>query len=188
MSPRPTGTDPLSRRNARVAVVCGVVFSVMVGAAFAAVPLYKVFCQATGFNGTVRRAEHASATVSNRTVDVSFDTNVRGLDWKFVSDQTSQTVRLGDSKLAFFEVTNNADTPLTGRAVYNVSPESAGAYFSKLECFCFTNQTVQPHQTVRFPVVYYVDPRFGTNDDTRDIAQITLSYTFYPAKPLANSP
>jgi cytochrome c oxidase assembly protein subunit 11 len=105
-----------------------------------------------------------------------------------VADQTAQTVRLGDSKLAFFNVTNNSDQPETGRAVYNVSPATAGAYFSKLQCFCFTNQTVQPHQTVRFPVVYYVDPRFGTNDDTRDIAQITLSYTFYPAKPLANSP
>jgi cytochrome c oxidase assembly protein subunit 11 len=188
MSPRPTASDPLKRRNAHVALICGVVFSVMVGAAFAAVPLYKVFCQATGFNGTVRRAENASATVSDRTVDVGFDTNVRGLDWKFEADQTKQTVRLGDSKLAFFDVTNNSDTAVTGRAVYNVSPGSAGAYFSKLECFCFTNQTLQPHQTAHFPVVYYVDPRFGTNDDTRGIGQITLSYTFYPAKPLANSP
>ncbi|HTX49008.1 MAG TPA: cytochrome c oxidase assembly protein [Caulobacteraceae bacterium] len=192
MSPRPTASDPLRRRNAQIALICGVVFCGMVGAAFAAVPLYKVFCQATGFNGTVRRAEHASATVSDRTVNVGFDTNVRGLDWRFVADQGVQLVRLGDSKLAFFEVTNNADTPLTGRAVYNVSPESVGPYFSKLQCFCFSNQTVQPHQTVRFPVVYYVDPRFGTDDDTRGIGQITLSYTFYPAPkargPLANSP
>jgi cytochrome c oxidase assembly protein subunit 11 len=192
MSPRPTASSPLKRRNAHVALICGVVFSVMVGAAFAAVPLYKVFCQATGFNGTVRRAEHASATVSNRTVNVGFDTNVRGLDWKFVADQSVQSVRLGESKLAFFEVTNNADAPLTGRAVYNVSPESVGPYFAKLQCFCFSNQTIQPHQTMRFPVVYYVDPRFGTDDDTRGIGQITLSYTFYPAPkargPLANSP
>lgn len=188
MSRRPTGSDPLRRRNAQVALICGVVFCGMVGAAFAAVPLYRVFCQATGFNGTVRRAQQASATVSERTVNVGFDTNVRGLDWRFTSDQATQTVKLGDSKLAFFEVTNNGDTPATGRAVYNISPGSAGGYFSKLECFCFTNQTVQPHQTVRFPVVYYVDPRFGTNDDTQGIAQITLSYTFYPAKPLANSP
>jgi len=187
MSQRPTASDPVKRRNARLALVCGLVFSCMVGAAFAAVPLYKIFCQATGFNGTVRRITHVSGAVSSRTVDVGFDTNVRGLDWKFRADQTDQTVHLGDSKLAFFDVTNNADTPLTGRAVYNVTPESAGAYFSKLECFCFSNQTVQPHQTVRFPVVYYIDPRFGTDDDTRGIAQITLSYTFYPAKPLANA-
>jgi cytochrome c oxidase assembly protein subunit 11 len=84
-------------------------------------------------------------------------------------------------------VTNTSDRPLTGRAVYNVSPDSAGGYFSKLECFCFTNQTLQPHQTAVFPVVYYVDPRFGTDDDTREIKVITLSYTFFPAKPLANA-
>ena len=155
--------------------------------AFAAVPLYHAFCQATGFNGTARRAQQASATVSDRTVVVAFDTNVRGLDWRFSPRVRSQTTRLGDSKLAFFEVTNTSDQPLTGRAAYNVTPESAGPYFSKLECFCFKNETVQPHQTVEFPVVYFVDPRFGTNDDTRDIRQITLSYTFFPARPLANA-
>jgi cytochrome c oxidase assembly protein subunit 11 len=193
MSLRPTSSERpdaagLAARNARLALVCTLVFSCMVGAAFAAVPLYRAFCQATGFNGTVRRATHISGAASSRTISVGFDTNVRGLAWRFVADQGMQTTQLGSSKLAFFEVTNNADTPLTGRAVYNVSPESAGAYFSKLECFCFTNQTVQPHQTVRFPVVYYVDPRFGTDDDTKGVSQITLSYTFYPAKPLANAP
>lgn len=187
MSQLHTGTERLSRRNRRIAVICGGIFVAMVGVAFAAVPLYHAFCQATGFAGTVRRVSYAPTQVSNRTVLVGFDTNVRGLDWSFTPKEPSQTVRLGDSKLAFFVVTNNSDQPLTGRAAYNVTPESAGPYFSKLECFCFQNETVQPHQTVAFPVVYFVDPRFGTNDDTRDIREITLSYTFYPVKALANA-
>jgi len=187
MSQSRTDSERLKRRNGRVAIACGVIFAGMVGVAFAAVPLYHAFCQATGFAGAVRRAAAAPTQVSDRTVVVGFDTNVRDLDWSFAPKVRSQTVRLGDSKLAFFVVTNNSDAPLTGRAAYNVTPESAGPYFSKLECFCFKNETVQPHQTVAFPVVYFVDPRFGTNDDTRDIRQITLSYTFYPVKALANA-
>jgi cytochrome c oxidase assembly protein subunit 11 len=182
----PTASDPrLAARNARLALVCLAIFAAMVGVAFAAVPLYRVFCQATGFNGTVRRAATAPTTIAAGQVTVAFDTNVRGLAWQFTPNVPSQQVRPGATNLAYFKVTNTSDQPLTGRAVYNVTPESAGAYFSKLECFCFKNQTLQPHQTAEFPVVYYVDPRFGQNDDTRGIQQITLSYTFYPAKPLA---
>jgi cytochrome c oxidase assembly protein subunit 11 len=186
MSFPPTASDArVRRRNASVALVCGAVFCAMVGSAFAFVPLYRAFCQATGFNGTVRRATAAPGEISGRTVVVAFDTNVRGLAWSFEPNVPSQVARLGDSKLAFFKVTNTSDQPLTGRAVYNVTPESAGAFFSKLECFCFKNQTLAPHQTAEFPVVYFVDPRFGTDDDTKGIKQITLSYTFYPARPLA---
>ena len=189
----PLRADPaadrcLAARNSRVALVCGVVFAAMVGAAFAAVPLYRVFCQATGYNGTVRRATAPPTALGVGAVTVAFDTNVHGLAWKFESNVPSQQVRPGATNLAFFKVTNTSDQPLTGRAVYNVTPESAGAYFSKLECFCFKNQTLQPHQTAEFPVVYYVDPRFGQNDDTRGIDRITLSYTFYPAQPLAAKP
>lgn len=185
---RPTDTDPRqAARNARLALICGAIFAGMVGMAFAAVPFYQAFCQATGFAGTVRRAYQPPATISDRTVLVAFDTNVRGLAWSFTPDTPSQVARLGDSKLAFFKVTNTSDRPLTGRAVYNVTPGSAGFFFSKLECFCFKNQTLAPHQTAEFPVVYYVDPRFGLDDDTRGIKQITLSYTFYPARPLANA-
>jgi len=185
----PTASDPhLASRNARLALVCLTIFALMVGVAFAAVPLYRVFCQATGFNGTVRRAATAPTTVAAGTVVVAFDTNVRGLAWQFTPNVPSQQVRPGATNLAFFKVTNTSDQPLTGRAVYNVTPESAGAYFSKLECFCFKNQTLAPHQTAEFPVVYFVDPRFGQNDDTRGIEQITLSYTFYPAQPLAAKP
>ncbi len=185
----PTASDPqLAARNTRLALLCLAIFVAMVGVAFAAVPLYRVFCQATGFNGTVRRAETAPTAVGAGAVTVAFDTNVRGLAWQFTPNVASQTVRPGATNLAFFKVTNTSDQPLTGRAVYNVTPESAGAYFSKLECFCFKNQTLAPHQTAEFPVVYFVDPRFGQNDDTRGIQQITLSYTFYPAQPLAAKP
>jgi len=185
----PTASDPrLAARNSRLALICLAIFATMVGVAFAAVPLYRAFCQATGFNGTVRRASVAPTTVAAGMVTVAFDTNVRGLAWQFTPNVPSQQVRPGATNLAFFKVTNTTDHPLTGRAIYNVTPESAGAYFSKLECFCFKNQTLAPHQTAEFPVVYYVDPRFGQNDDTKGIEQITLSYTFYPAQPLAAKP
>jgi cytochrome c oxidase assembly protein subunit 11 len=185
----PTASDPgLASRNARIALTCVGVFAGMVGLAFAAVPLYHAFCEATGFNGAVRRATAAPTTVAAGAVTVAFDTNVRGLAWRFEPNVPSQLVRPGATNLAFFKVTNTSDQPLTGRAVYNVTPESAGGYFSKLECFCFKNQTLAPHQTAEFPVVYYVDPRFGQNDDTKGIDQITLSYTFYPARPLAAKP
>jgi cytochrome c oxidase assembly protein subunit 11 len=164
-----------------VALVCGGVFAVMVALAFASVPLYRAFCQATGFNGAVKRASTASSSSSNRTVSVRFDTNVRGLAWRFEPVQASQTSRLGETKLAFFKATNLGDRPVTGRAVYNVTPQSAGAYFSKLECFCFKNQTIAPGETVEFPVVYFVDPRYGTDADSRGGGEITLSYTFFPA-------
>ena len=170
-----------SSGNARVALICIAVFFGMVGAAFASVPLYRQFCQATGFNGAVKRADAAPATVSAQTVTVRFDTNVRGLDWKFEPAQASQTVKLGESKLAFFRATNTGKTAVTGRALYNVVPESAGPYFSKLECFCFKNQTINPGQTVEFPVVYFVDPRFAQDPDNRTQHQITLSYSFFPA-------
>ena len=178
----PTASDPhLAARNTRLALVCLAIFAVMVGVAFAAVPLYRAFCQATGFNGTVRRVSVAPTSLAAGAVVVAFDTNVRGLAWQFTPNVPSQTVRPGATNLAFFKVTNTSGQPLTGRAVYNVTPESAAYYFSKLECFCFKNQTLAAHQSAEFPVVYFVDPRFGTNDDTDGIKQITLSYTFFPA-------
>ena len=171
------------RGNMRIAVFCAAVFVCMVGAAFAAVPFYRAFCQATGFNGAVKRAAPAAAgLVSDKTVIVRFDTNVRrGLSWTFQPEQASQTVHLGENKLAFFRATNIGDRPVTGRALYNVLPESAGPYFSKLECFCFKNQTLSPGQSAEFPVVYVVDTRFATDRDNRNQSEITLSYTFFPA-------
>jgi cytochrome c oxidase assembly protein subunit 11 len=171
-----------NRGNAQVALICAAVFVTMVGAAFASVPFYRAFCQATGFNGAVKRAVNkAPAAISSRTIVVRFDTNVRGLAWKFEPDQASQTVHLGENKLAFFRAKNIGDKPMTGRALFNVVPESAGPYFSKLECFCFKDQTLKPGESAEFPVVYTVDPRFATDRDTRTQNEITLSYTFFPA-------
>ena len=149
----PRGPPSPARRNARLALICAAVFVTMVGAAFAAVPLYRAFCQATGFNGAVKRARVGPGAESARTVVVRFDTNVRGLAWRFEAAQPRQTVRLGETKLAFFRATNTGAAAVTGRALYNVLPESAGAYFSKLECFCFKNQTIAPGESVEFPVV-----------------------------------
>lgn len=168
-------------RNARLALICGSFVAVMVGMAFAAVPVYRAFCQATGFNGTVRRASYAPGALTGHSVSVSFDTNVRGLAWTFVPVQRSQTATLGQPKLAFFRATNTGPTAVTGRALFNVTPESAGPYFSKLECFCFKNQTIKPGETVEFPVVYFVDPRYAADPDAVAAGPITLSYTFFPA-------
>ena len=169
------------RGNARMAIVCSGVAVAMVGLAFASVPFYRAFCQATGFNGAVRRASFVPGQVSSHSVTVSFDTNVRALSWRFTPEQRSQDVRLGEQKLAFFRATNTGPTAVTGRALYNVTPEAAGPYFSKLECFCFKNQTIHPGETVEFPVVYYVDPRYAADRDAVSAGPITLSYTFYPA-------
>ena len=177
----PASTDPAAR-NARLALICAGVFVLMVGAAFAAVPFYRAFCQATGFNGTVRRADAGAVTrVSDKTVSVRFDTNVNGIDWRFEPVQARQTVHLGENKLAFFRATNISRKTLTGRALFNVLPETAGPYFSKLECFCFKNQTLAPGQSVEFPVVYTVDRRYAEDRDTKGQGEITLSYTFFPA-------
>jgi cytochrome c oxidase assembly protein subunit 11 len=155
------------------------VFFGMVGAAFAAVPLYRIFCQQTGYGGTVRRAATKPGQVLDRKLTIRFDANVRDLPWDFGPDQVSQSVRIGDTGLAFFHVTNRGDKPITGHASYNVVPEAAGPYFEKLQCFCFTDQTLQPGQSVDFPVVYFVDPHFVTDSDAKQASEITLSYTFY---------
>jgi cytochrome c oxidase assembly protein subunit 11 len=176
----PRRPSEIGARNARLALTCAAVFFAMVGAAFASVPLYRAFCQATGFNGTVRLGPVAPSH-SDKTVTVRFDTNVRGLTWRFEPVQARQTVTLGAYTLAFFKAANTGDRPLTGRAIYNVLPEWAGAYFSKLECFCFKDQTIGPGQSVEFPVVYVVDPRYGEDREKREAGEITLSYTFFPA-------
>ncbi len=161
------------------------------GAAYASVPLYKAFCQLTGFDGVVRRAVAAPTTTLEKTLLVRFDTNVRDLPWTFTSEQVSQTVKIGETGLAYFKVTNNSDKAITGRAIYNVVPEQAGAYFQKLECFCFSDQTIAPHKTMEFPVVYFVDPKYAADFETRNKGEVTLSYTFYravDAKPAKTSP
>lgn len=187
------GEDRLAkarRRNRTMAITCGAIFIGMVGAAYAAVPIYKAFCQATGYGGAVRKADLAPHRTLDRTLDVQFDVNVRDLPWTFSAEQHRQTVRIGETKMAMFKVTNNADHPVTGRALYNVAPEQAAVYFRKLSCFCFSDQTIGPHQTVEMPVLYFVDPKYADDFETRKGQDITLSYTFFPAvdaKPAAKA-
>jgi cytochrome c oxidase assembly protein subunit 11 len=168
-------------RNGVVALVCGAVFVGMVGAAYASVPLYRAFCQVTGYGGTVRKAETAPGNVLGQTLLIRFDTNVRGLPWDFTAEQTDQTVKIGETKVAVFKVTNHSDKPVTARAVFNVVPEQAGVYFRKLSCFCFSDQTVAAGQTVEMPVLYFVDPKYAQDFETRGGKVLTLSYTFFPA-------
>ncbi|MGE5500396.1 MAG: cytochrome c oxidase assembly protein [Ignavibacteriales bacterium] len=181
----PTGLSEAQKRNRRVAFICAAVFAGMVGAAYASVPLYRAFCQATGFDGTVSKASVAPTKVLDRKLTIRFDANVRDMPWDFTAQQVSQDVRIGATGLAFFHVKNNSNRPITGRASYNVVPEQAAAYFHKLECFCFSDQTLQPGQAADFPVVYFVDPQYVNDPETKDGQEITLSYTFFQ---IANQP
>ena len=171
----------MNRKNL-IAIACVFTVMAMTGAAFAAVPLYRMFCQVTGFNGTVSRAETAPDRVLDETVLIRFDTNVRDLPMVFHAEQVSQRVRIGETGMAFFDVTNTSDQPIQATAAYNVVPERAGPYFQKLQCFCFDSQTIQPGQTVKFPVQYFVAPEIATDRESRGVREITLSYTFYPTK------
>ncbi|RZJ18320.1 MAG: cytochrome c oxidase assembly protein [Brevundimonas sp.] len=171
----------MNRKNA-IALICGVVVMAMTGAAFAAVPLYRLFCQVTGFDGTVKKAEAAPTQVLDRTVLIRFDTNVRDLPMTFRAEQVSQRVRIGETGMAYFDVTNTSDQPIHATAAYNVVPERAGPYFQKLQCFCFEGQEIAPGETKAFPVQYFVASEMATDRESKGVAEITLSYTFYPTK------
>lgn len=167
-------------RNSRFLVMLGAVAVCMVGAAYAAVPLYNLFCQVTGYGGTTQRADVESGDVLERTVEIRFDASEeRGMPWTFEPVQTSMTVHIGETALAYYRATNNSDRPVTGMATYNVTPFKAAPYFSKLECFCFTEQTLQPGETVEMPVLFFVDPLIEEDRRNDDIHTITLSYTFF---------
>ena len=176
-----TELTPQQRRNRVVAFAVAGVFVAMVGASYAAVPLYKAFCQATGYDGTVKKVAVAPDQVLADQLKIRFDVNVRGLPWDFTAEDKTQVIKIGATNVATFKVTNNSDKPMTGRALFNVVPEQAGAYFEKLSCFCFSNQTIQPGQTVEMPVLYFVDPKYATDFETKGKKEITLSYTFFPA-------
>jgi cytochrome c oxidase assembly protein subunit 11 len=169
---------PMSR-NTRTVIALGGVACFMVGMSFAAVPLYDLFCRVTGFGGTTMRADAAPGAVDDRTVRVRFDASVMGIEWDFRPVQRVMTVRLGEEALAFYEATNTSDRPITGTSSYNVAPFSTGAYFSKIECFCFIEQTIQPGETVQFPVAFFVDPAIVEDAEAGKAPEITLSYTFY---------
>jgi cytochrome c oxidase assembly protein subunit 11 len=173
--------SPQQKRNRAIGLTVAGVFFGMVGAAYAAVPFYKAFCEATGYDGTIRRAYKAPDQVLANQLTVHFDANVNGLPWDFAAEQATQTMKIGETKVAIFKVTNHADHPVTGRAVFNLVPEQSAVYFHKLSCFCFSDQTIGAHQTVEMPVLYFVDPKYATDFETRGEHEVTLSYTFYPA-------
>jgi cytochrome c oxidase assembly protein subunit 11 len=177
-------------RDAAVAAVCGLVVVLMVGAAYAAVPFYNWFCRATGFNGTTQVATSApSAAPLDRKIAIRFDSNVAsGLPWKFEPEKTEIEVKIGEVVTAFYTVTNQSARTTTGQAAYNVAPLTVGAYFQKINCFCFTEQTMAPGESRQMPVVFYVDPAIVDDSDNEGLNTITLSYTFYPVRDPAGKP
>ncbi len=173
-----------STRNLKTALMAGALAVSMVGLGFAAVPLYRIFCETTGFGGTTMRVDEAQAATiqdSGQPITIRFDANHRGdLPWEFRPERTTDVVSVGARDMAIFIAKNESSEPVTGTATFNVVPALAGKYFNKIQCFCFTEQTLKPGQQVRMPVLYYVDPKILTDPETKDIQEITLSYTFYP--------
>jgi cytochrome c oxidase assembly protein subunit 11 len=168
------------RRHGMLALSLAGLVAAMVGLSFAAVPLYRIFCQATGYNGTPQRADKGADQVLDRTITVRFDGNVDpALPWSFAPEQRTMEVKIGETALAFFKATNRTEAPVTGTAIFNVTPEQAGLYFTKIECFCFTEQTLAAGASAEMPVTFFVDPKIVEDDNTKNIAEITLSYTFY---------
>jgi cytochrome c oxidase assembly protein subunit 11 len=172
-----------SRRDLLVAFACGGCVAAMVGLSFAAVPLYSWFCRTTGYGGTTQVAKAAPTQISDRKVTVRFDSNVAaGLPWRFEPERRTIDVRLGEVVTVYYKVTNEAARVTAGQAGYNVSPPTAGIFFEKINCFCFTEQTMEPGETRDMAVVFYVDPKLAKDSEQDGINLITLSYTFYPAR------
>jgi len=174
----------LDNRNLRVGLIMLGVAAAMLGLGFAAVPLYRIFCQVTGYGGTTQRVDEASAEAVRsvgKPISIRFDANVeRGMPWTFRPMQVTRQITIGERDMAVFYARNNSSRPISGTASFNVQPEQAAKYFNKIQCFCFTEQTLQAGEDQQMPVIYYVDPAILNDPDTRDIEQITLSYTFHP--------
>ncbi len=177
-------------RDALVASICGFVVVFMVGASYAAVPLYNWFCRTTGFNGTTQVATSVPSDAPlARKISVRFDANVGpGLPWKFEPEQTEIEVKIGEVVTVFYSVTNQAARTTAGVAAYNVTPLTVGAYFQKINCFCFNEQTMGPGEKRDMPVVFYVDPQLARDSENDGLKTITLSYTFYPVRDAAPKP
>jgi cytochrome c oxidase assembly protein subunit 11 len=177
-------------RDAMVGSICGFVVVLMVGASYAAVPFYNWFCRATGFNGTTQVATSAPASAPlTRKIAVRFDSNVApGLPWKFEPEQTEIDIKIGQVVTVYYNVTNQSARTTTGQAAYNVAPLTVGSYFQKINCFCFTEQTMGPGEKREMPVVFYVDPALVADHDNDGLNTITLSYTFYPVRDPATKP
>jgi cytochrome c oxidase assembly protein subunit 11 len=188
-SHQPTA-KPRTKRDVVVASICGLVVALMVGASYAAVPFYNWFCRVTGFNGTTMVAAGAPASGPiGRMISVRFDANVApGLPWKFVPEQSEVQVRIGEVLTVFYTVTNQSARTTSAQAAYNVAPLTVGAYFQKINCFCFTDQTLAPGEKREMPVVFYVDPKLADDSENDGLNSITLSYTFYPLRDPAPKP
>ncbi len=182
LPPSPFDRD---RRNRRTMVMMAIVGLAMLALGFASVPLYRIFCERTGFGGTTQRVSDASGVkvATGHMMSVRFDSNVQpGMPWQFRPEHPTQTVTVGAKTMAIFVAKNMSDRPVSGTASFNVTPLQAGAFFTKIQCFCFTEQTLKPGEEVRMPVLYYVDPKILEDPDNRDTQEITLSYTFYPVE------
>ncbi|MEM9422352.1 MAG: cytochrome c oxidase assembly protein [Pseudomonadota bacterium] len=167
-------------RNGRTAGIVVLVVAGMVGLSFAAVPLYQAFCRVTGWGGTTQRTVELSDIILDRKVTVRFDASTaQGMPWSFRPLQVSQTIKVGETGLAFYEATNVTDEPIVGTASFNVQPAKTGVYFMKVDCFCFQEQLLKPGESMKMPVTYYVDPEIADNKRLDEVREITLSYTFY---------
>ena len=174
--------NDLAARHRKVSRRAALFGLVMLAVAFASVPLYRAFCAATGFDGTTQRADVAPGAIAGQ-IGVRFDANINAaLPWKFEPEQPTVRIQPGQRTTIYYTAQNYTARSTTGQAVFNVSPAQAGQYFSKIECFCFTEQTLKPGERVRMPVVFFVDPKLRTDPASRDIDEITLSYTFYPVE------
>jgi cytochrome c oxidase assembly protein subunit 11 len=178
-------------RNRRTVLACSAAVLAMTGLSFAAVPLYNLFCKVTGFAGTPMVGTAATGKTSDRVVSVVFDANVApALGWRFEAEKTEIRAQVGVTQTVFYKITNTSSRPMTGIATYNVQPNQSGAYFVKIQCFCFTETTLQPGETLEAPVVFYIDPEIELNRELASLKSITLSYTYFPSKngqPVAES-
>jgi cytochrome c oxidase assembly protein subunit 11 len=170
------------RRNGRTAALAALLALAMAGLAFASVPLYRLFCQVTGFGGTTQvRAGGDAPGAAGPRISIRFDaTTASALPWRFRPERPTQEVKIGERSIAFYTARNLSGRPVTGTATFNVTPASAGQHFVKIQCFCFERQTLRPGEEVRMPVVFYVDPAILRDRAASRISEITLSYTFYP--------
>ena len=172
-----------TRKAGITAFACAGIAFGMIGLAFASVPLYNMFCKATGFDGTPRQGAAPVAAATDDSMLVRFDTNVAaGLPWRFQAESPQVSVNLGETKTVFFRVTNTGPAPSTGIATFNVQPGLMGGFFVKIECFCFNEQTLQPGETMDFPVVFYIDPALRQDSNTAHLSEMTLSYTYFASK------
>ena len=187
----------IDQKNTKTATLAFLGALAMLGMGYAAVPLYDLFCRVTGFGGTTQQASESDAELAERIasssgakqISIRFDASTgRDVPWTFRPEQVTDTVRIGQRDMAFYIARNDSDVPITGTATFNVEPEQTGIYFNKIQCFCFTEQTLQPGEEVRMPVLYYIDPAIEQDENAKGVEQITLSYTFHKSTEVAEKP